>query len=81
MGLKDRLDRLEGDGGFGEACEECGSTPGERTVFSLEEDSDGEASRELPEYCPACGQIIRFTLDIGDAPVRSWPEEADAEGR
>jgi hypothetical protein len=78
MGLKARLDRLEGS--RSSACPECGLAPVEGPVtFEIGEPlKRGEGPPQL-EFCPACGQINggAFTLDLGDAPVRSRPEEED----
>jgi hypothetical protein len=76
MSIKGRLAKLEGDGGSSAACEVCGIKPGGPVTFVVDEEASGQ---DLPEHCPVCGEITRFTLDLGDAPVRSRPEEEDAE--
>lgn len=67
MRLRSRLRKIEARVKPAEPCSECGIRPGDhpRWVLGGEQDPD----EPLVEYCRGCGRVLRFSLDIGDAPL------------
>jgi hypothetical protein len=53
----------------------------EEVAFSLCEGPKRGEERSPDEYCATCGGTMstHFTLDLGDAPLRSRAEEEDTE--
>lgn len=67
-GIGRRLARLEGPG-RGLPCKECGTSPAQKREFTFGGVQDQDAP--MVTYCPGCGRVLRFTLDIGSAPYRT----------
>lgn len=69
MGLKGRLNRLEGSDGS--ACEACGTSSDGPFEFTFGEPLKWGEEPPQPEFCAGCGRMTggAFTLNIGDAHV------------
>ena len=67
VGLRDRVDRLEDEGGS-KPCEECGHSEaaGGPVTYEVEWDDGDDTSADAPEFCLACGRQLTYVVTWSD---------------